>query len=192
MIEPWLPQETVLLNKPSVTKQLHGKQEKTDFLENIGYCFLFHSLPLLFSSVLALEFRDYMHKVDMDSILLKQKPTKNQTSDFHVFISMHILDTLLKMFPTCNGNYSAESLYTTLIQPRKWVNLLCIYLEYATKLITNRSVHLLRSSYYSACSTSNNWFFSSLLGEIWCRCFWLSLEYISMSPHNSINTCFYF
>lgn len=86
MIEPWLPQETVLLNKFWVTKQLRGKQ---DFLENIGYCFLFHSLPLFFSSVLALEFRDYMHKVDMDNILLKQNqknPTDFWFSYFYFYI----------------------------------------------------------------------------------------------------------
>lgn len=80
MIEPGLPQETVLLYKLSVNKQLHGKHEQTDLLENIGYCFLFLSIPRLFSSVSALDFRDYMHKVDMDSILFKNKqnPPKNQ------------------------------------------------------------------------------------------------------------------
>lgn len=133
MIEPGLPQETVLLYKLSVNKQLHGKHEQTDFLENIGYCFLFLSLPHLFSSVSALDFRDYMHKVDMASILFKnkhpQKPTtitttpepppKLQISDLYVFISIHIFETLLKMFPTCNGSYSAESLCTALSQSRK-------------------------------------------------------------------------
>lgn len=84
MIEPGLPQETVLLYKLSVNKQLHGKHEQTDLLENIGYCFLFLSLPHLFSSVSALDFRDYMHKVDMDSILFKKrKKTPNTKKNHH-------------------------------------------------------------------------------------------------------------
>lgn len=73
MVEPGLPQEAVLLYKLSVSKQLHGKHEQTNLLENTGYCFLFLSLLLLFSFVPALEFRDCMHKADVDSILLKKK-----------------------------------------------------------------------------------------------------------------------
>jgi len=76
MIEPGLPQETVLLYKLSVNKQLRGQHEQTHLLENIGCCFLLLSLALLFLSVPALQFRDYMHKVDMGSILLKRKKNK--------------------------------------------------------------------------------------------------------------------